>query len=103
MRSAQVPSARGTEQSVRQEAVACATVLSLGGPTLAGSLRASLQVTLTDAVALPERPRFLPVPAGFYALSPRVGGPQDVPRFLLDRDLVTVARYARFVAADGYS
>lgn len=44
----------------------------------------------------------LEVPAGDYPLSAHLGGTQRVERFWLDRHLVTVARYRRFIEADGY-
>lgn len=43
----------------------------------------------------------LVVPAGRYPLSDR-HGETEVESFLLDRDLVTVARYRRFMEAGGY-
>lgn len=42
------------------------------------------------------------VPSGSYLLSPRLGGRQPVEGFFLDRHLVTVARYRRFMEAGGY-
>ncbi|RMG16716.1 MAG: hypothetical protein D6729_10270 [Deltaproteobacteria bacterium] len=42
------------------------------------------------------------VPAGWKLLSDRVGGRQHVPAFAMDRDLVTVADYRRFIEAGGY-
>lgn len=42
------------------------------------------------------------VPTGTYALSSRLGGTQEVVGFEMDRHLVTVARYRRFVDFGGY-
>jgi iron(II)-dependent oxidoreductase len=42
------------------------------------------------------------VPSGTYLLSARLGGAQAVEGFWLDRQPVTVDRYARFIEAGGY-
>ena len=42
------------------------------------------------------------VPAGEYLLSDRIGGRQHVGTFAMDRHLVTVERFRRFVDAGGY-
>ncbi len=54
-----------------------------------------------DAVLLADRPAEERVPAGVYPLSERYG-PTEVDAFHLDRHLVTVARYRRFIDAGGY-
>ncbi len=54
-----------------------------------------------DALLLPERPVEETVPSGVYPLSERYGT-TEVATFRLDRHLVSVARYRRFLDANGY-
>ncbi len=51
---------------------------------------------------LPDEAPLIRVPAGTYRLSDRLGGEQPVETFELDKHLVTVARFRRFVEAGGY-